>query len=109
MPTGGLSSHFAIPLTSRYVERTHTNTHHTLQHTLHKTTSFTNSINTLHQFLHIHTKYDTWLQQLPVHHLPANESIPMIQRRYHLLHKLLKRAIRNHKQLKKSRCTALYR
>ena len=42
-------------------------------------------------------------------HLPANDSTHMTHRRYHILHKYLKRAIRTHKQLQQSMCTELGR
>ena len=100
---------YTTPLTSRYAETQHNDTNDTLQHTLHKTTSLADSINTPHHFLSIHTKYDSWIQHLPQLYLPTNEATHMIHRRYHILHKSLKRANRIHKQLQQSLCTALGR
>ena len=102
-------THLTTPLTSRYTETQHTDTHHTLQHTLHKTTSLADSINTLHHLPPIHKKYESWIQQLPALHLPGNGSTSMTHRRYHLLQKSVKRAIRTHKQLHQSLCTTLGR
>lgn len=95
---------YTTPLTSRYTETQHTDTYDALQHTLHKTISLADSINTPHHFLPIHTKYDSWIQHLPQIDLPTNESTHMIHRRYHILHKSLKRANRIHKKLQQYPC-----
>ena len=100
-------THFITPLAYRYAKTQHATTHHNLQNTLYKTTALSDSVNTPYHFLLIRTKYNTWLQQLPAYHIPANESATIIHRHYHLLHKSLKHTVRTHKQLHQSLCSIL--
>ena len=102
-------TYFTTPHTSQYSETQRTDTHHTLHLNLHKTTALAASINTPHHLTPIHTKYEAWIKKLTYHPIPTNETSLTTQRRYQLLHRSAKRAIRTHKQLHKSMCAALGR